>query len=199
MSSSAYQEWAGSRRSRIDQLLSAHATVGGSGPGRRWRTEQLNWAITMRLAGEFQGYARELHDLAIDCYVKQIDIVNPALGSIVRIDMSRGRLLDRGNARPGSLGTDFSRLGLLLWPALDAASNGRSNKWSKELDSLNLARNAIAHDDQANFLKLKTLRKYPITLTTVKAWRRSLDALATTMDDVVSVYLGSIMGGPRPW
>jgi hypothetical protein len=153
----------------------------------------------MRLAGEFQGFARELHDLAIELYVQQIDAVNPRLGRIVRIDMSRGRNLDRGNAQPGNLGSDFARLGLLLWPALDAASNSRSKKWNKDLESLNLARNAIAHDDQVNFLELKALGKFPITLTTVKVWRRSLDALAIKMDDVVGAYLGSIIGGPQPW
>jgi hypothetical protein len=153
----------------------------------------------MRLAAEFQGFARDLHDLAIDYYVRQIDTVNPTLGNIVRIDMTRGRQLGRGNAQSGSLGNDFSRLGLFFWDTLDAESNNRSKKWRKELDSLNLARNAIAHDDQANFLELRALGKFPITLRTITAWRRSLDALAMSMDDVVSIFLGSIMKGPRPW
>lgn len=199
MSSSAHQEWNGSRRSRIDELLSVHTSVGGSGRGRRWRTEQLNWAITMRLAGEFQGFARELHDQSIECCVKSISTFNPALGNITRISMSRDRQLDRGNANPGALGSDFSRIGLILWPALETASRGRSNKWNSELDSLNLARNAIAHDDQDKFLKLRDAGKFPITLATVKSWRQALDALAASMDDVVGSYLGTILGGPRPW
>jgi hypothetical protein len=153
----------------------------------------------MRLAAEFQGFARDLHDLAIDCYVRQIDTVNPTLGNIIRIDMTRGRQLDRGNAQSGSLGSDFSRLGLLFWDTLDAASNNQSKKWRKDLDSLNLARNAIAHDDQGNFFDLRAIGKFPITLRTITAWLRPLDALAITMDDVVSIYLGSIIKGPRPW
>ena len=28
--------------------------------GRRWQTEQLNWALILRLAAEFQGFARDL-------------------------------------------------------------------------------------------------------------------------------------------
>jgi hypothetical protein len=199
MSSSAYQEWVGSRKSRIDELLSAHASVGGSGRGRRWRTEQLNWSITMRLAGEFQGFARELHDQAIDCVVSQVAISNPTLGNIVRISMSRDRSLDRVNANPSALQKNFSHLGLILWSALDTASRGRSNRWKTELESLNLARNAIAHDDQKNFLKLQAAGKFPITLSTVKTWRRSLDSLTVTMDDVVGSYLGNVIGGPRPW
>lgn len=113
--------------------------------------------------------------------------------------MSRDRQLDRGNANPGALGNDFSRLGLLLWPALTTASNGKSTRWNRELDSLNLARNAIAHDDQDKFLELRNRGKFPITLATVKSWRRALDLLAITMDDVVADFLGSIIGGPRPW
>lgn len=114
--------------------------------------------------------------------------------------MSRDRQLDKGNAHPGALGGDFSRLGLVLWPALATASSGRrAAKWKEDLDTLNLARNAIAHDDQKKFLELQKCGKYPITLSTVKAWHRSLDSLASTMDDVVGDYLGTIIGGPRPW
>jgi hypothetical protein len=153
----------------------------------------------MRLAGEFQGFARELHDQAIDCYAQSIGTLSPTLANIVRNDMSRDRKLDRGNANPGSLGTDFSRLGLILWSALEKATNNRSKKWNSELNSLNLARNAIAHDDQKNFQELAAIGKFPITLVTVKTWRRALDPLASTMDYVVSDYLSTVLEVPRPW
>lgn len=198
MSSSAYQEWIGARRGRIDELLSAHTSVGGVGRGRRWRTEQLNWALTLRLAGEFQGFARELHDQAVECCVNSIANVNPVLAGVIRINMSYGRQLDKGNAQPSALGSDFSRIGLVLWPALET-TNKRAKKWNAELESLNLARNAIAHDDQDKFFKLKSAGKFPITLVTVKTWRQALDSLATTMDDVVGDYLGNLLRGPRPW
>jgi hypothetical protein len=62
--SNAYTEWDSTRRSRFDELLDAHSEMGGKGPGRRWRTEQVNWALVVRLTGEFQGFSRDLHDEA---------------------------------------------------------------------------------------------------------------------------------------
>src|ERR1700733_1603010 len=198
MPSVAYQDWAGARRARIDEWVSAHLSVGGSGPGRRWRTEQLNWSLTLRLAGEFQGFARDLHNEAVDYCVQPIAIVNQSLANIVRTSMTDHRKLDMGNASPGALGNDFLALGLPLWPALEAADK-RASTWNRELEALNLARNAIAHDDQKKFIKLSTFRKVPITLTVVRNWRRDLDALAAAMDSVVGDYLGTLLGGPRPW
>jgi hypothetical protein len=198
MPSPAYNDWVGARRDRFNELLSAHVRVGGSGPGRRWRTQQLNWSLTFRLAGEFQGFARELHDQSIECCINPIFSINPDLADMLRINMQHNRQLDRGNAQPSALGSDFGRLGLLLWPTLKRVSRN-AERWQDELKSLNLARNAIAHDDQDKFLELKSLGKMPITLTTVKTWRRSLDSLASTMDDVVGDYLGTLLGGPRPW
>ncbi|MER0428395.1 hypothetical protein [Streptomyces microflavus] len=89
------------------------------------------------------------------------------------------------------------RLGLGIWPALKASS-ARAGKWNSELESLNTARNAIAHDDQSLFQKLPQ-SKYPITLTTVKTWRSALNGLAREMDVVVGDYLATLVGGKRPW
>jgi hypothetical protein len=116
----------------------------------------------------------------------------------MRNNMSRDRQLDRGNASPAALGNDFSRLGLLLWPALKTADR-RADRWNRELETLNVARNAIAHDDQQNFFKLTNAGKFPITLTIVRTWRQALDSLTITMDDVVGAYLGTLLRGPRPW
>ncbi|WP_439675964.1 hypothetical protein [Embleya sp. MST-111070] len=111
--------------------------------------------------------------------------------------MTFNRTLDKGNATPGGLGNDFLRLGLSLWPALKNV-NSRASRWNSELESLNTARNAIAHDDQSKFAMLKADGDFPITLTVVKRWRRSLDALAPAMDDVVGDYFNTLVG-LRPW
>lgn len=196
MPSAAYAQWSGTRKKKLDELFAAHSTVGGRGPGRRWRTTQLNWAITLRLAGEFQGFSRDLHDEAADILCSPV--TDPGLSAVLRSGLSRSRKLDKGNAQPAALGNDFSYLGISLWPALKNA-NPRAATWNSDLDSLNTARNAIAHDDQDEFLKLQNLGRYPITLQVIKRWRRSLDALAGTMDDVVGDYLAGFLGGQRPW
>jgi hypothetical protein len=195
--STAYAAWFGYRQARIDQLRMAHRTVGGSGPGRRWATEQLNWALTLRLAGEFQGFARELHDVAVDHLVLVVAGGNAGLASVLRAGMTAHRQLDKGNANPGTLGDDYRRLGIRLWPDLRAASY-RATVWNRNLDLLNEARNAIAHADETTLRDLRT-RGYPITLTTVNRWKSSLDGLVRAMDDVVGAYLGRSLGTGSPW
>jgi len=197
VSSVAYLTWHGQRQSRIDQLLQAHQTIRGSGPGRRWRTEQLNWALTFRLAGEFQGYARELHDLAVDHFVDVVAQSNSRLANVIRTRMTRERMLDKGNAHPGSLGEDFGRLGMTLWPTLEVA-HPLAGVWNKDLTALNEARNAIAHVEEGRLVRLRQ-DGYPITLATTRRWKRSLDGLVETMDDVVSDYLDLLLGAGRPW
>jgi hypothetical protein len=197
MSSVALASWKADRRQRLDELLAAHQTVGGVGPGRRWRTRELNWALTLRLAGEFQGFARELHDLAVDHFVDSVSAGNVQLGKVLEQRTRTNRKLDRGNAQPGSLGSDFALLGLTLWPALERA-DPRAPDWNVSLERLNTARNAIAHVDQ-DALDQLALAGHAVTLTAVRAWQRDLDRLAATMDDVVSAYLDGLLGGGRPW
>jgi len=123
---------------------------------------------------------------------------NPALANVVQLDMTRHRNLDKGNASPGALGTDFARLGIMIWPALGRVS-ARAGTWNKHLEALNVARNAVAHSDNGGFLRLQNLGYQSINLGVVRKWRRSLDSLATAMDDVVGDYLVLLLGGPRPW
>jgi hypothetical protein len=61
MSSVALREWQGTRSVQLDELDAAHGAVGGTGPGRRYATRQLNHAYTVVLAAQFQGAARQLH------------------------------------------------------------------------------------------------------------------------------------------
>lgn len=44
--------------------MSAHHLVGGTGPGRRWRTVALNEALVLRLAAEFPPTAGTAVDLS---------------------------------------------------------------------------------------------------------------------------------------
>jgi hypothetical protein len=59
--------WRKERSERLDELLHAHQSVGGPSRGRRWRTATLNEALLLRLAAEFQGFARDLHDYLPHC------------------------------------------------------------------------------------------------------------------------------------
>jgi hypothetical protein len=177
--------------------MDAHAVVGGTGPGRRVGTAQLNWSMVLRLAGEFQGYARDLHDLAVDHLVQSLAPQGSPLASMLRTNLTRSRELDRGNAHPGSLGSDFERLGFRLWPAL-GQMDSRAQKWNIELSAINRARNAIAHAEDQKLATLAT-EGWPMQLRTIKRWRSSLDGLARCMDRVVAESLVALTGKGAPW
>lgn len=197
MTSAALGVWRSERAARLDELFEAHRRVGGPGAGRRTETEQINWALVLRLAGEFQGFARDLHFQGTGVFAASLAAANPAAASTVRTLVTLNLNLDRGNAEPGSLGDAFNRFGLSWWPALEAR-DARTTARQRHLARLNQARNAIAH---ARYSELEALRQvgFPMTLDTVRTWRSALSGLATTMDGVLSAHLSSLFGAPRPW
>lgn len=198
MSSAALVEWQGPRQARIDELITAHARVGGVGSGRRWRTQQLNWSLVLRVAAEFQGFSRALHDEAAVYFIQEVGGLNGDLQAVLYNVVARDRLLDRGNAHPGSLGADFGRFGLDVWPTLTKRYSAASG-WNEGLEQLNRARNAIAHDNTATISQL-AVEGWPLSqLATVKRFRRSADRLAVGMDTVLAEHLQRLLGGPRPW
>jgi hypothetical protein len=197
VTSMALEKWRGARAERLDELLDAHARVGGTGPGRRYRTQQLNLSLILRLAGEFQGFARDLHDEAIDEAHACMSTWNPEWADASRRQLRQGRGLDRHNATPSTLGADFARLGLGLWSALrrhDARDAQRQN----HLEHLNRARNAIAHDDSAVLQQL-TSEGISLALATFRQWRAAADHIATGTDAVVAQHLATTFTTQLPW
>lgn len=195
MPSSALASWSGDRSKRLDRLEKAHESVRPRGPGRKWETDELSQAILLRLATEFQGFCRSLHD---EC----VDAVAATCGSatsdrIFRLALIRDRTLDRGNASPGNLGDDFGRLGMAFWPDISARYPRRGAHWNRTVHLLNTARNGIAHDDNAKLAELQS-SGWPLTLTTARRWRRTLNGTAHGMDTVCAEYLAEIVG-EAPW
>jgi hypothetical protein len=198
VASQALATWTGPRTDRVRELQEAHRLVGGGSRGRRWRTGQLNRALVLCLAGEFQGYCRDLHDQAVDHFVQATSGNNPALAAVQRALVTSNRDLDRGNANPGNLGKDFGHFGLGLWDAVRTVEPTKGPAWNTSLASLNEARNAIAHAQDGRLAALATAG-FPIWLQTIKQWHTALDGLAATMDDVVADYLDGLLGTGRPW
>jgi len=197
MASTALASWQGERSEHLDELLDAHKLVGGPARGRRWRTAALNEALILRLAAEFQGFARDLHDQASDVFASWIAPSSPTVEQVVRNRLVGGRELERGNAQPGSIGGDFGRFGFEVWRELHRR-DGRTARHNESLGLLNDARNGLAHSDDA---KLAALREqgYPLALGTFRRWRRDLDALAANLDDETSNHLARLFGRQRPW
>ncbi|MCV7311906.1 hypothetical protein [Mycobacterium paraffinicum] len=196
MSSAALGHWTQERILRIRQLTDAHAMVGGPAPGRRTTTQAINWALVVILCSELQGYFRELHDESADFLAQRVARGRFAYFSLVRNGFTENRQLDRVNAKPESIQSDFNRLGIDLWTEIEArVPSGRH--WRLQLSRLNQARNAIAHNNPATLAALAG-QGYPLTLQTVNSWRAACVGVTRNADKVVSDRLYQTTG-MRPW
>jgi hypothetical protein len=171
--------------------------MAGPGAGRKWRTQQVNWALILRLAAEFQGFARELHALGAEKFSELALPDNASVARMIRNTILKKRQLDAGNADSGTLAGDFGRLGVDLWDRLRRRNRLNEDRKYK-LDQLNKARNAIAHDNQQKFAELDAAG-WRLHLADVRDWRSCLGALAGDMDYVVGNHLSTVFGVPAPW
>jgi hypothetical protein len=178
-------------------IKSAHEAFGGTGPGRRWVTDELNHALILRLASEFQGFARDLHDESSAFIVRSLAPGDTRRQGRLRVLYTQHRKLNRGNADPATLGHDFGLFGVELWPELQARYPANARGWNQKLVALNAARNGIAHDDGTK-IALVQADGWPLTLRSVDRWKSSLDGLARGIDRVVGGYL-RFEYGTTPW
>jgi hypothetical protein len=196
--SASRDDWLSSRVDRLNELFDTHTTLAGTLPGKRWGTEQINWATVLRIAGEFQGFARDLHDEASAYAVSRTALVSGATADLLRQYLTLNRQLDRGNAQPASLGSDFGRLGMSFWPDL-TAHKVMASRWNDSLSRLNQARNGIAHDDQAK-MRAVASAGWPLShRRTAERFLRDVKQLVDAMDIVVGAHLQTLFGGPSPW
>ena len=192
MPSVALLTWQGSRAVSLDEIENAHRSVGGSGPGRRTATQQINQAYAVLLSSHFQGFCRDLHSECVDFIVPFITPVS--LRATCSLEWNWNRKLDHGNPNPGNIASDFNRLGVSLWPdayGLDA----RNRQRRVLLEELNEWRNAIAHQD---FDPVRLGGTVTLRLAQVRTWRTACTSLAGAFDAVMSNYLGR-MCGAVPW
>ena len=194
--SKALQLWQSSQLGELDQLERAHRLVGGPAAGRRRVTQQINDAYIVLLAAHFQRFCRDLHTEAVE---KLVAAITPqAVREIVLTILLRDRQLDRGNAQPASLGSDFGRLGMNLWAEL-AAQNRLNRRRQIRLYQLNIWRNAIGHQDFAlkpdERLRVSGTRR---TLDCAKDWRSACNSLVHELDQAVAQRVQQV-AGRRPW
>ena len=192
MPSQSYREWLSTRAKALDEIEAAHASVGGTGPGRRYATQQINQAYAVLVASQFQGFCRDLHTESVARLMAFID--PPALvRHLVQARFTKGRQLDSKNAQPGSIGSDFELLGIKFWDEVDK-HHPKSKDRRRELEDLNKWRNAIAHQSFAEVSpgedQLFAAKSPPLAI--------GLRRLARSFDEVMRVHLQSLTGG-TPW
>src|SRR5208337_1400790 len=135
MPSKSFGEWLSTRAKALDEIEAAHASVGGTGPGRRYATQQINQAYAVLVASQFQGFCRDLHTESVAQLMSYIN-PPPLLRQLVQAGFTRGRQLDSKNAQPGSLGSDFGLLGIEFWDEVDK-HDPKNRDRRKELEALN--------------------------------------------------------------
>ena len=191
MPSRSLTYWQTTRSQALDEIEHAHRSVGGTGPGRRYATQQINYAYAMLLSSQFQGFCRDLHSESIDQIIPGI---SPASMRIpLQREFALHRKLDTGNPNPGNIGADFNRLGLPFWSFVEA-NDARNSARQALLEELNRWRNAIAHHDFSPAI----LGSAVLRLAEVRNWRSACAGLAISFDEVMRQYIQSTIG-ISPW
>ncbi len=193
MPSISYKEWRTTRARALDEIARGHAAVSGTRRGRRFHTQQFNRAYAVMVAAQFQGFCRDLHSECVDHLVRSIPSPS-SIRTLVRDEFTRDRRLDRGNAQPSSIGSDFNRLGIDLWNEIRAFET-RTSDLMKLLDDLNHWRNAIAHQD---FDPHRLGGSTVLRLERVRRWRRACMRLARALDEVMRRHMAKLTGS-APW
>lgn len=195
VASRSLQEWQNDASAAFDEIEKAHRAVGGTKPGRRFLTQQVNYAYVTLLAARFQGFARSLHTQTAD--VIAAGAHNTPYQLLLLESLTRNRALDKHNAQPNAIAEDFDRFGLDVWQRVDAARKDNDER-RKKLWALITWRNAIGHYDIDAKLAKGALDPVTITLGTCTGWRSTLGVLASSLDKVAADQCEAL-GLPRPW
>jgi RiboL-PSP-HEPN len=192
MPSVSYHEWSTRAIAALNEIENAHRSVGGTGRGRRYATQQINQAYAVLLSSQFQKFCRDLHTECVNHLVPSTTPV--AFQTTLSTLLIQDRKLDRGNPNPGNVGSDFGRLGIRFWREVNKV-DGRNPARQALLEELNAWRNAIAHQD---FAGVTTAGTMTLTLQQVRRWRRACEALAVAFDAVMHAHILGLTGTP-PW
>lgn len=195
MASRALLDWQTDAHAAFDEIEYAHRAVGGKRPGRRFVTQQINYAYVTPLAARFQGFARALHSQTADQIASATH--SPNYQVLLFESLTSGRLLDRQNAHPVAIAKDFERFGVDTWEQVDAM-RPENDKRRKKLEALIRWRNAIAHHDIDSKLSKGALDPVRIDFNTCKTWRKALGVLAVGLDRTAADRCEEL-GIARPW
>jgi hypothetical protein len=196
MTSPALDAWRSSRLVRLDRMLAAHPDSACS-PTDPALAREWSDALVLRLAAEFQGFCRDLHDNVIVVLIGEIALHSRELSAMLATSLLAGRGLDRRSADPKTIGDDFERVGSDLWASLAARRPGAVQGWREGLNLLHRARNGVAHDDADALVAVETAG-WPVQLPTVRRWRNLLDEFATALDHEIVLDISELVGR-NPW
>jgi hypothetical protein len=194
MASRSLHRWLTSAAKALDEIEAAHAAVGGTERGRRYATQQINQAYAVLLSSRFQGFCRDLHSESSDHLTADYEISKDPRLLLLRTGLTAGRKFDSGNPNPGNIGSDFARFKINVWEQVQR-HDPRNARRQKELEQLNVWRNAIAHQ---NFDPDLLGGRTELQLRVVRRWRLACNGLVRSFEAVMASHLAGILGF-SPW
>lgn len=148
------------------------------------------------MLGEFQGFVRDLHDLAVERIVSASGAAAP-FTPILADGMTSGRGIDRGNATTRTVKSDFARIGL---SPLDLGVH--NSRWatgdSGQFEKLIQLRNALGHANEAERRKLRAGGTVKDTVTWARTQIPVLNRYVKALDMLVWDHLVRATG-KEPW
>lgn len=168
-----------------------------AGPGRpKDASKPLAHAYVIGMLSEFQGFVRDLHDLAVERVVSASGAAS-SFAPILIDGMTAGRGIDRGNATTPTVKADFARIGLS--PLNLSVHNSRwSSGDATEFDLLVRLRNALGHANEAELRALLASGSVKDTVSWARARLPLLNRYVTALDKLVWDHLVKATG-KEPW
>lgn len=154
-------------------------------------------AFVLRMYAEFQGFVRELHDIALVAFVRGSE-VPPQHWPPVISAANDGRRLDLGNAGLAAIKKDFRRIGLSGLGQQLANLNHKHEYDKGRYEELTKLRNALAHGD-ADQLRVLVADGIKPTLTWGRKTLPSLNRIARALDRAVWNHMKATYPAIDPW
>lgn len=199
--SAALQGWFGDRCADLAAVEEAHRRVAQATPGAGRPLsrggDHIAHAFIVRMYAEFQGFVRELHDIAVIAFVRGSEVAVTHRAPIIHA-ATDGRRLDLGNAGLQVIKQDFRRIGLSSLGGQLANLNPRHVDDKARYEELTELRNALAHGnaDQLRALRAKNIKP---TMTWGRSTRSSLNRMARALDRSVWDHVVAAYPNLDPW
>lgn len=199
VTSEPLRRWLGPRREAIDKVAEGHARVGDlTGPGRPLdASKPLAHAYALVIVSQFQGFIRDMHDLAVERLLSASGATANFLPLLTE-GIVNARRIDRGNPTHGNVTSDFASIGLS--PFNMAARNAR---WATPGDAeqfthLMTLRNALAHGNDDDLRSLLLRGGAQDTVSWARGQLPVLNRYARALDHMVWDHLRATTGR-APW
>lgn len=190
--STAHAAWFGPRRQRVAALDAARSSAATGSVAQ----QQLDWALLIRVAAEFQAFCLDMHELVLDQLISNTATQNNKLEIVLRVAL-RPVSLSIGNPSARNIAKDFARLGVpKIWNLAGSGGVAAKDKLST-LDLLLKARNAVAHGQYSDIARhLKSVSVYDFVQ---KNCLPDLDHVVRELDYALSAFIDQLFGLGRPW